>query len=72
MDLTSIRAKIDAGVLPATDGIAVHSVRFTTGVCAACDETVKSDDVGAVQLDAGGGHLLHIDCYVMWSEACAD
>jgi hypothetical protein len=73
MNLTSIKAKIAAGVLPATNGIAVHRVRYTAGVCAGCEETVPSDDVGGVQFDArSGGHLLHVDCYVMWSEACAD
>jgi hypothetical protein len=72
VDLTSIKAKIAAGALPATNGIAVHRVRYLAGVCAACDETFSSDAIGGVQFDAGsGGRLLHVDCYVMWSEACA-
>ena len=71
MDLSTIKAKIADGVLPATTSVAVRHVRYTAGVCAGCEEPCSSDDVGAVKLDAeGGGYLLHVDCYVMWSEAC--
>lgn len=73
MDLTTIRAKIAAGVLPSTNGVAVRHVRYIAGVCAGCDEAFSSDAVGGVQLETGSGkHFLHADCYVMWSEACAD
>ena len=71
MDLSTIKAKIADGVLPATTSVAVRHVRYTAGVCAGCEEPCSSDDVGAVKLDAeGGGYLLHVDCYVTWSEAC--
>jgi len=74
MDLTSIKAKIAAGVLPSRNGVPVRHVRYTAGVCAACDEAFSSDAVGGVQFETGSGttRLLHVDCYVMWSEACAD
>ena len=73
MDLTTIKAKIAAGVLPSTNRVAaVRHVRYTAGVCAGCDEAFSADAVGGVQLDTGSGrHFLHADCYVMWSEACA-
>jgi hypothetical protein len=72
MDLRIIQAKVAAGVLPKANGIAVHHVRFPSGVCDGCDERVARTDIG-VQFDtASGKRLLHVDCYVMWSDACAD
>ena len=72
MDLTIIKAKIAAGVLPSTKTVAVRNVRYTAGVCAGCDEAFSADSVGGVQLDTGSGRrFLHADCYVMWSEAAA-
>jgi hypothetical protein len=70
MDLTTIKAKISAGVLPQVNGIAVQHVRFPSGVCDGCDERIATTDIG-VQFDADRGRrLLHVDCYVMWTEAC--
>jgi hypothetical protein len=67
MDLTTaIKAKIAAGVLPHANGIAVDHV-------VGCDTPFASDGVGGVQFDAGSEkRLLHVECYVVWTEACAD
>jgi len=73
MDSTTIKAKIAAGLLPLANGVVVHHhTRLTPGVCAGCDQPVSTIDIG-VQFDtASGMRLLHVDCYVTWSEACAD
>ena len=73
MDITSaIKAKIATGVLHSVNGVVVHQARSTPGVCVACDTTVAATDIG-VQFDTASGRcLLHVDCYVMWSKACAD
>jgi hypothetical protein len=74
MDLTTaVKAKVAAGVLPHANGIAVDHVRFMSGVCVGCDTPFASDGVGGVQFDAGSEkRLLHVECYVVWTEACAD
>jgi len=73
MDLAVIKAKIAAGVLPSVNGIAVQQVRFVEGICIGCDARIPSDDVGGVAFEVDKEkRLLHPDCYVMWTEACAD
>jgi hypothetical protein len=72
MNLKAIKAKIAQGVLPHVNGIAVGHVRYASGVCVGCDAALDADDIG-VQFDSDSGkRLLHVDCYVMWTEACAD
>ena len=71
MDITAIKAKIAAGVLPAVNGVVVHQTRFTRGICAGCDTTVNATEIGVRFDTSSGRYLLHVDCYVMWSEACA-
>lgn len=73
MDLTAIKAKIAAGVLPQRNGVAVRQARYVAGVCVGCDATFGASDVGVEFFVSGRGRrLLHADCYVMWSEACAE
>jgi hypothetical protein len=72
MDLAAVRAKLSAGLLPHARDVGVHFVRYASGVCAGCDMNFVGSDVG-VQFDSGNEkRLLHPDCYVMWTEACAD
>src|SRR5687768_2229183 len=37
MDLTVIKAKIAAGVLPQANGVSVRQTRYVSGVCVGCD-----------------------------------
>ena len=70
MDLTAVTVKLSAGVLPQARDVAVRFVRYASGVCVACDLIFGASDVG-VQFDVDGRRrLLHVDCYVMWIEAC--
>jgi hypothetical protein len=71
MDLAAMKAKLVAGVLPQAQDVAVRLVRYASGVCVGCDGAIGPSDVG-VQFDADSGRrLLHPDCYVLWTEACA-
>lgn len=73
MDLTIIKAKIAAGVLPQANGVSVRQTRYVSGVCVGCDGTIGADDIGIQFFGAGRRRcLLHADCYVMWTEACAE
>jgi hypothetical protein len=73
MDLTAMKAKIAAGALPSVNGVAVEHVRFASGVCVGCDAPLVADGVGSVQFEVDREkRLLHVDCYVMWTEACGD
>jgi hypothetical protein len=72
VNLTALKAKIAAGVLPSANGVIVDHVRFTSGLCTGCDAPLVCDGIGGVQFTAGSAkHLLHVECYVMWTEACA-
>lgn len=71
MDLTSIKAKIAAGVLPSANGVGVHAIRYVAGVCVGCDMTIRWSDL-CIQFGVGSREsLLHADCYVLWTEACS-
>ena len=71
VDLVAMKARLVAGVLPRAEDVAVRFVRHASGVCVGCDGTFASNHVG-VQFDAGRGRrLLHPDCYVLWTAACA-
>ena len=73
MDLADIKAKLAAGVLPKTNGVAVRHARYVSGVCVGCDTTFGANEVGVQFFVSGRGRrLLHADCYVMWTEACAE
>jgi hypothetical protein len=72
MDLRVIKAKIAAGVLPQTNGVAVRHARYVSGGCVGCDTTFGGGDVGVQIFVSGKSRLLHADCYVMWTEACAE
>lgn len=72
MDLTVIKAKIAAGILPRTNGVAERTARFVAGVCIGCDGTIRTDEVGIQLCGPGPRSLLHADCYVMWTEVCAE
>jgi hypothetical protein len=73
MDLTAMKAKIAAGVLPRTNGVAVPHARYVSGVCVGCDAAFGASEVGIEFFFSGRGRrLLHADCYVMWTEACAE
>src|SRR5688572_8860755 len=73
MDLAVIKAKIAAGILPQTNGVAVRHARYVSGVCVGCDATFGANEVGIQFFAPGRGRcLLHADCYVMWTEACAE
>jgi hypothetical protein len=73
MDLMAIKAKIAAGLLPQTNSVAVRHARYVSGVCVGCDAAFGASEVGVEFFVSGRGrHLLHADCYVMWTEACAD
>ena len=71
MDITAIKAKIAAGVLPPVNYVVAPQARFTPGVCVGCDTTVGGSQIAVFFDTASGRRLLHVDCYVMWSEACA-
>jgi len=72
MDLTAIKAKIAAGVLPRTNGVGVRHARYVSGVCVGCDMAFGADAVGVHLFVSGRRRLLHADCYVIWMEACAE
>jgi hypothetical protein len=73
MDFTVIKAKIAAGVLPPRNGVAVRQARYVSGVCVGCGATFGASDVGVEFFLFGRGRrFLHADCYVMWTEACAE
>lgn len=72
MDLTAIKAKMAAGVLPQTNG-AVRHARYVSGICVGCDATFGPREVGVEFFVSGRRRrLLHADCYVRWTEACAE
>jgi hypothetical protein len=72
MNLTAIKAKIAAGVLPQINGLAVSHVRYASGLCVGCDAALNVSDFG-VQFDAGNGtQSLHVECYMMWTEGCGE
>jgi hypothetical protein len=73
MDLTVIRAKITAGVLPQVNDASARQARYVSGVCVGCDGTIGANDICAQFFGTGRSRcLLHADCYVMWIEACAE
>jgi hypothetical protein len=73
MELMAIKAKIAAGVLPQANGVAVRQARYVSGVCVGCDAAFGANDVGVeFFVSRRGRRLLHADCYVMWTEACAE
>jgi hypothetical protein len=73
MDLTAMKAKIAAGVLPRTNGVAARHARYVSGLCVGCDATFGASEVGIEFFVSGRGRRsLHADCYVMWTEACAE
>src|SRR5687768_10358794 len=53
MDLTVIKAKIAAGVLPQANGVSVRQTRYVPGVCVGCDGMIGADDVGVQFFGAG-------------------
>jgi hypothetical protein len=74
MDLTTIKAKIATGVLPKKGDVVIRPARYVSGVCVACDTPLCASDVCVefVVVSDGGRCLLHTDCYVMWTQACAE
>jgi hypothetical protein len=72
MDVIDMRAKIAAGVLPQSNRVAAHPARSVSGVCVGCNVTFGASDVGVRIFFSGKRRLLHADCYVMWTEACAE
>jgi len=52
MDLTSIKAKIAAGVLPSANGVGAHAIRYVAGVCVGCDMTIRWSDL-CIQFGVG-------------------
>ena len=73
MELTAIKAKIAAGVLPKKEDVAIRPARYVSGICVACDTPLRASDVSVEFFVSDGGRcLLHTDCYVMWTQACAE
>lgn len=73
MDLTAIKGKIAAGVLPETKDVAIRPARYVSGICVACDVPFCASDVGVEFFVSDGRRcLLHTDCYVIWTQACAE
>ena len=74
MDLTAIKAKIAAGVLPKKEDVAIRPARYVSGICVACDTPLRASDVCVefFVVSDGGRYLLHNDCFVMWRHACAE
>jgi len=74
VDLTVIKAKIAAGVLPKKEDVAIRPARYVSGICVACDTSLRASDVCVefFVVAEGGRCLLHNDCFVMWRHACAE
>jgi hypothetical protein len=72
MDVIDMKAKIAAGVLPQSNRVAAHHVRYASGLCVGCDVDFGASEVGVQIFASGKRRLLHADCYVMWTEVCAE
>ena len=69
MDLSAVRAKIAAGILPRAE---CHQTRIRTRpatICRVCDGPTTSVDMVAECHWAGLVLIAHPDCFVMWEEA---
>ena len=69
MELSRVRAKLAAGILPRTDWDRTRLALGGQGACFVCEEATSPVDMTVECYRAGVIFTLHPDCYVMWEEA---
>ena len=70
MGITVVQAKLAAGMLPVAQDVAIRFVPDAAGVCVACDLILDATEIGVAFEGGGVPRLLHVDCYMVWTEAC--